>query len=98
MKKHKKIEHFRGQLISLPFINKRGQIVAGQESWFLKTEEQQYFIKISAGKLSKELLFNYWDKIIVVEGYISYGLWDTDDPMVQSRIGEYIVLMSILER
>lgn len=96
MKEENEIKTLEGSLVVVPFVNKGGREIAGAESLFFKTEEKRYFIKFSAGKVLRTDLEKYLGQIIKVKGFTTFGLWDTNDPRVQSRVGDYIGILEIL--
>jgi hypothetical protein len=90
------MEIITGKILEVPFVNKGGRLIQGAESLFLEVKTQQYFIKIQAGNLSREALKELLGQRIKLEGEIAYGSWDSDDPNIQSRIGEYVAIFKIL--
>jgi hypothetical protein len=90
------MEIITGKILEVPFVNKGGRLIEGVESLFLEVGTQQYFIKIQAGKVSRQTLKELLGQSIKLEGEIANGLWDSDDPNIQSRIGEYVVIFKIL--
>lgn len=91
------MEIIKGKVLEVPFVNKGGRLIEGVESLFLEVGTQQYFIKIQAGKVSRPALKKLVGQEIKLEGKIANGLWDSNDPTVQSRVGEYVVIFKILE-
>lgn len=85
-----------GKVLEVPFINKGGRLIEGAESLFLQVEKQRYFIKIQAGKIARQDLKKLLGQTITIEGEIAEGLWDSDDPTVQSRIGEYVIIFKVV--
>lgn len=86
-----------GKVLEVPFVNKGGRLIEGAESLFLQVEKQDYFIKIQAGKVTRQALKALLGQPIKIEGETAEGAWDSDDPTVQSRIGAYVVIFKILE-
>lgn len=86
-----------GKVLEVPFVNKGGRLIEGAESLFLEVGKQGYFIKIQAGKITRPVLKKLLGQRIKIEGEIAYGSWDSDDPAIQSRIGEYVIIFKILE-
>lgn len=85
-----------GKIVEVPFINKGGHLIEGAESLFFEVKEQRYFIKIQAGKITREALKKLLGQRVKIEGETAYGTWDSDDPKAQSRIGKYVVVFEIL--
>lgn len=90
------VKILEGTVIEVPFVNKAGRTIIGAESLFFKTTVERYFIKFSAGKVLRVDLEKSIGQTIKVKSYTTFGLWDTDDPNVQSRVGDYIVILEIL--
>ena len=77
------------------FVNKAGiEQPEYQEHYFLCTSGE-YFIKKSESHY-KSNLKDAENKHIKVLAHIEDGLWDTNDPNVQSRVGPYICIDSIV--
>ncbi len=92
-----KTEIMKGKIIKINFINKGGREIPGAFDYFFETDNEKYFIKISEGNVKRDKIAKYYEKNIEIEGYKSNGLWDTDDPKVQSRVGDFIVINKILK-
>lgn len=90
------IKEFSGRIVEVPFINKGGRRIEGASSLFLETEEGKYFIRGYEGDVFIKDIEKYINKPIKVKAYKTFGLWDTDDPNVQSRVGNYVVIFEIL--
>jgi len=83
------LNRIKGTVIKRQPVNKVGRPMKGMASYFLSTKEKDYFIKdFPVGTM----MDNYVDQVVIIEGRQEFGLWDTDDPMVQSRIGDYIII------
>ncbi len=83
-----------GMIFTNSFINKVGEPNPDIQDYYFHYSGENYFIKLSEceweGNISD---FNMiWVKI---RGEIRNGLWDSDDPKVQSRIGYYLVFSDI---
>ncbi len=91
------MEVFSGQLVEVPFINKGGRLIEGVSSLFLQTETDKYFIKLYEGDVLLTDLKKQLNKPLKVKGYKRFGLWDSDDPNVQSRVGNYVAIFEILD-
>lgn len=94
--KDPEIKEFTGKLIEVPFVNKAGRVIPNMGDLFLKIGEEEYFIKFMEGKVLRVDLEKYLNQSIKVKGYLSSGLWDTDNPEMQSRFGDYMVVLEIL--
>lgn len=95
--KNKAVTTFEGELVKVKFVDKGGRTHDDIFSWFFETDSTKLFIKIQEGKVSRDIIAENYGKKIKVEGYKTFGLWDTDDPNVQSRVGDYIVILKILK-
>jgi len=88
---------YTGKIIKVNFTDKGGNIHEDIFDYFFKTDEGEYFIKISEGDVSRDEIAKHYNKEIKVRAIIIlFGLWDTDDPNVQSRVGDYLVFKEIL--
>ncbi|BDS09454.1 hypothetical protein [Aureispira anguillae] len=90
-------EEIKGRLIEVPFVNKGGRRIDGAASLFFQVATQNYFVKVTTDSLSRANLNPYLNQLITVKAYRAVGAWDSDDPMVQSRVGDYIVIVKILD-
>ncbi len=92
------IKTYQGKLVDVPFVNKAGRKIEGASNMFFETEEDRYFIKSYEDKISYSDLRKHIGKPIRIKARKTFGLWDTDDPGVQSRIGEFFKIIEILEK
>ncbi|OIQ28478.1 MAG: hypothetical protein BM555_05795 [Crocinitomix sp. MedPE-SWsnd] len=76
-------------------INKAGNVMPGEGDYYLIYNEESYFVKLSEGKVSREQLKAVLGTKTTFEVIFDNGLWDTDDPNVQSRIGNYVGIINI---
>ena len=91
---------YNGKIIKINFVDKAGREHKDAFNYFFKTEKRQYFIKVSEGNVSKKELEKVYvnNKNIKVKAVlILFGLWDTNDPNVESRVGDYLVFKEIVE-
>ena len=65
---------------------------------FFETAEKKYFIKSSEGVVICSDLRKLINKPIKVKAHKTFGLWDTDDTNVQSRIGEFFCIIEVLTK
>jgi hypothetical protein len=79
------------------FVNKVGKKVEGYYDYFFEIQGVKYFIKLKDSEVLLTELIKYIDKPVKLNYSIRQGLWDTDDPNVQSRVGIYLVIFSIEE-
>lgn len=85
----------QAKVIYEPFINKAGKLIEGAGDYFLVYENQNWFIKFSAGSVLRSDVEKFEGKTATCTVMELDGLWDTDDPNVQSRVGKYVALYSI---
>jgi hypothetical protein len=82
-------------IYSETFTDKGGREHSEIKDYFLFMQEGEYFIKLSectSPDLKIDQLNGHLTRVRVK---ISDGLWDTNDPNVQSRVGSYAVFDSI---
>lgn len=92
------MQTYSGTIIKQNFVDKGGRVHQDIFDLYLNTDQGKIFIKISEGRVKRDEILNYLDKEIVVKAkLISWGLWDTDDPNVQSRVGDYFIFYEIIE-
>lgn len=84
------------KVIYEPFINKAGKVIEGVGDYFLIYDDIQWFVKFSESQIKPEQLRNLIDQNTTFELMEMEGLWDTDDPNVQSRIGKYVAILQII--
>lgn len=80
-----------------PFVNKVGEVSDNHNDLYLHYENYAWFIKFSAGSVLRtdvEKLLDKTAKFTVME---HDGLWDTDNPEHQSRVGKYVSIHGITE-
>jgi hypothetical protein len=92
------IKTYEGKVKKVPFVNKAGRKIADVFNLFFETSGKKYFIKSSEGDVIYSELKNFINKPIKVKAHKTFGLWDTDDPNVQSRIGEYFCIIEVLTK
>jgi hypothetical protein len=83
------------KVIYEPFINKAGKLIEGAGDYFLVYEDQNWFIKFSAGTVLRSDVEKFEGKTATCTVMEMEGLWDTNDPNVQSRVGKYVALYGI---
>ncbi len=94
-------ENVTAEIVSKPFINKRGN--PGQLEFYVRRSIQDYFIKFCESQVTKEELESVFEKsesrIVALEiEIIRKGSWDTCDEFpVQSRGGDYVIIHKIIE-
>jgi len=86
-----------GVITAVPTRNKAGRLLEGVSSYFLEYNDNRSFIKMMESKIEYDALKSLIDKPAIFEIQEKNGLWDTDDPNVQSRIGEYIVIINVVK-
>ncbi|MCF6364604.1 MAG: hypothetical protein L3J35_00200 [Bacteroidales bacterium] len=89
---------YEGKIVKVNFVDKAGRVHEDAFNYFFQTEGDKIFIKISEGKVKRDEIVKIYNKNIKIKGYKTFGLWDTDDPTVQSRVGDYIVIYKIIRQ
>lgn len=84
-------------VVKEPFVNQGGHEIEGVYDFFLNFENQNWFVKFSAGKVLRADLEKMLGQSAKFSIGILDGLWDTDDPMMQSRVGKYVAIYEIVE-
>ncbi len=92
------IDKQKAKVIAQAFTNKAGREYPDIVEYFLEFGGRRHFIKFSESRITPEQLKPYAGKTILFDGELVEGLWDTDDPNVQSRVGEYLVVYKLLEK
>ncbi len=87
-------KEYTGLIVAYPFINKIGEEMPEFQEYYFLSNIGEYFIKKSESHYKADLkeMINCYVKI---DASINDGLWDTNDPNVQSRVGPYITINSI---
>jgi len=65
---------------------------------YFRTGGEEYFVRLDRSRVKADLLRTLAGKPVRVRAVKAFGLWDTDDPNVQSRVGEYMIIEEIVER
>jgi len=86
----------KGKIVKVNFVNKGGRKIPGAFDYFFEIDGKKLFIKITEGEVTRDEIAKHLDKEVEIKGYKSGGLWDTDDPNVQSRVGDYMVILEFL--
>ena len=88
-----KTRKVKGIIVQEKSINKIGKEMPGPGDYYLKIKSKRYFIKFDYGSTminDVEALLGEKRKFTVT---FCNGLWDTDDPSVQSRVGDYVKII-----
>ena len=88
----------KAKVVKEPTKNKAGRVLDGVFSYYLKYDGNSRFIKFSESEVSPSELDSIGDQNIEFRILEKNGLWDTDDPNVQSRIGDYVCILEIIGR
>lgn len=84
-----------GKIIKQNFVNKIGVENPDIYDLYLELNDTLYFIKSTEKSVTTKILENYIDKKTSCKIEKEYGLWDTDNPNVQSRVGNYVIIYEI---
>ena len=93
---NQKFKTMKGKIVKVDFVNKGGRKIPGVFDYFFETDGEKLFIKITEGEVSRDEIAKYLNKKVEIKGFKSGGLWDTDNPNVQSRVGDYVVILKFL--
>jgi len=87
-------KEYTGLIVAYPFVNKIGEEMPQYHEHYFLSNIGEYFIKKSESHYQADLkeMINCY---VRVDASINDGLWDTNDPNVQSRVGPYITIESI---
>ncbi len=85
---------YKGMIVSYPFVNKVGEEMPEYAETYFLCSKGEFYIK------KKECNFdgkfeNYINMYVEVSATIKDGLWDTNDPNMESRVGPYITIDKI---
>ena len=86
-----------GKIISENFVNKAGKEYEWKEYYLVYNGETR-FIKISDSQIKPDELASIEGKTLQFRILEKTGLWDTNDPNAQSRIGDYVAVIEIVSR
>jgi len=92
-----KIENQKATVVVEVFTDKGGRKHPEIVDYYLAFDDKQYFIKFSESTISPGSLKPLVGKSVYFYGYLKNGLWDTDDPNVQSRIGKYLKVTRLMK-
>lgn len=89
------------EIVTAKLIRKKAYNKAGREmpysgDFFLILNGTETFVKLMESKVTSEQLEPLLDQKSKFSIIQREGLWDTDDPNVQSRIGPYVAILEIL--
>lgn len=87
--------NYSGKIVTKNFINKIGKEDSEHPELYFSMDSSNYFIKFSEGNVLRDEVEKYINQAASIQGEIKNGLWDTNDPNMQSRVGDYIVIYSI---
>jgi hypothetical protein len=82
-----------------PFVDKMDQEHYDVMDYWFKTDEEDYFIKLSESEINSGSLNKYIDKTARLKYIVKYGEWDSTGKElipVQSRVGKYIVVFKLI--
>lgn len=89
---------YDGTVVTEAFVNKVGRENPKIIDLYFETGGKRYFIKFLDSNVTRNEVARYVNKSLKVQGKVNYGLWDTNNPNDQSRVGEYIVIERIGDR
>ena len=86
-----------GIITMSPFVNKVGEVMPEYAEHYFLCSDGEYFIKLMDCKKVNADVKDFANKYVKMRVSFQDGLWDTNDPNVQSRVGSYVVYDSIVE-
>ena len=98
------------QIITAPIVHKefmqKNGVPSGRKEIYIRGSTQDYFVKFCESKAKREDILRYLSsvkgevKTLTMEVEFRDGYWDICDEnfMQQSRMGEYVVIHSIVEK
>ncbi|MBN2776747.1 MAG: hypothetical protein JXR36_03850 [Bacteroidales bacterium] len=86
---------YSGVIKTGSFVNKAGVEQPGYQEHYFLCNSGEYFIKKSESHYQLNIK-DAENQHVKVLAHIEEGLWDTNDPNVQSRVGPYICIDSII--
>ena len=90
------MKRYQGKIVTESFKDQRGRVHTNRIDFYFEYAGKKWFIKLIDSEITKENLVPYIDKTIEVEAEFHQGLWDTNNLMIASRVGEYVVILHIL--
>lgn len=90
--------HMEGVFIERSFVNKAGREYPSVRELYFRTGGEEYFVRLDRSRVKTDLLRALAGKPVRVRAVKAFGLWDTDDPNAQSRVGEYLIIEEIVEQ
>lgn len=95
--KGEKIENQKATVVVEVFTDKGGRKRPEIVNYYLSFDDNQYFIKFSESTIRPGSIKPLVGKSVYFYGYLKNGLWDTDDPNVQSRTGKYLQVTRLMK-
>jgi hypothetical protein len=86
-----------GVITMSPFITKFGEEIPENSQHYFLCSNGKYFIKLMNCKNVNADVKDFKNKYVKMKISIHDGLWDTNNPEHQSRIGPYVIYDSIVE-
>ncbi|MDD2636442.1 MAG: hypothetical protein PHW82_13205 [Bacteroidales bacterium] len=87
----------KGIITWKPFVNKIGELVLEYGDYYFVYSEGEYFIKLINCNTANSNIKDFKNKFVNIKISTHDGLWDTNDPNIESRVGPYIIYDSIAE-
>jgi hypothetical protein len=91
---------WEGRFIKHNQVNKRRKKLETFDLYFVeRTTKKEYFVRLLDSPLPRVTISKYLDSPtdLKIVARLNKGLWDTNNPEQQSRVGEYILVQSIEE-
>lgn len=90
------IKVVKAKLILKKAYNKIGKEMPYEGDFYLVYDGQERFVKMMESDVTKADLDPLLNKTCKFEIIEEDGLWDTDNPEVQSRVGPYVRILKII--
>lgn len=90
-------ETIKCTIVQKKAYNKVGKEMPGEGDLYIKYQGKEVFIKLMSSKVTLDELTPHIGEKITLVVQFEEGLWDTDDPNIQSRIGEYAIVLELKE-
>ncbi len=90
-------ELLTGIIVADVFVDKGGREHPEIVEYYFLYENGQEFIKLSESTGIADNVIQFKNVLVKAQVEIHEGLWDTNDPNVQSRVGKYFVITNIVK-
>ncbi len=88
----------RAKVVQIAFEDKGGRVHEEVQNFYLSYNDIEWFVKFSESQIKPDDLKPLIGSTVEFRLIERDGLWDTDDPTVQSRVGKYVAILEIVGR